>query len=440
MRLAVFACDDQEQRWLSALDLPSAGIELFVFLPDGIQALSSPQNRRPVLFDTFAQLPGISVPRLTDIVHSLLEVGPDAFFILSGEPIGDAAALAADLLHLPAFRLVTSQAQLANLSRRDKPRPDLFFLTDRRLFADALADPRYGSTLLPTGHPAEDIAHPERKAPAATPSDLGDGHAGERIRSAIRRWERNELESPRPEVSIVIPAYREAENLPGVCKRLLGALESYAAPAEILLIDDASPDNTFRVATDLMWLSSRVRAYTKPLPRGMGSAIIFGMRHARADVIAVTMADGSDEVERLPEMLHRVRHDGFGLAIGCRYGRPENYEAVPRLYRFWSFCFRLMSRLLLGLRLRDYTNAYRAFERSVFLPQGPESPGFEISPEITFKTFFASKRIAEVDVRHLKRAAGQSKFSFFRAGPGYARILLKAFVRRLTGRWFIIEW
>ena len=93
-----------------------------------------------------------------------------------------------------------------------------------------------------------------------------------------------------------------------------------------------------------------------------------------------------------------------------------------------------------GLRLRDYTNAFRVFPRSVFERQGLEGGGFEISPEITFKAWFATRRIIEVDVKHLKRGSGQSNFSFLRAGPGYGRMLIKALVCRITGRWFVLDW
>jgi len=236
-----------------------------------------------------------------------------------------------------------------------------------------------------------------------------------------------------------VPAYREAANLPLVCGRLLDALDTSGISYEVLLVDDASPDETYRVALEQMWRSPRIRALTKPLPRGMGNAIRHGITRARADVLAITMGDGSDEVERIPAMYARVR-EGYGLAIGSRYRHRVNYATVPRLYRFWSACFRLCTRLVVGLRLSDYTNAFRAFDRRIFERYGPESGGFEISPEITFKAWFATRRVAEVDGRHRKLAAGQSSFSFLRAGPGYGKILIKAFVNRLTGRWFTLDW
>jgi hypothetical protein len=135
-----------------------------------------------------------------------------------------------------------------------------------------------------------------------------------------------------------------------------------------------------------------------------------------------------------------VHDEGYALAIGSRYRDRRNYENVPRLYRFWSACFRLATRVVVGVSLSDYTNAFRVFDRRIFARYGAESGGFEISPEITFKAWFQTGRVTEVDVCHLKRSFGQSSFSFLRAGPGYGRILIKAFVNRLTGRWFTLFW
>ena len=207
-----------------------------------------------------------------------------------------------------------------------------------------------------------------------------------------------------------------------------------------MLVDDASPDDTYAQAIKQMWHSPRIRAFTKGTPRGMGNAIIHGFRMARGRFIAVTMGDGSDEVSRIPEMLRKVRDEGFSLAIGSRYRHAENYRNVPKLYRFWSGCFRFTTRVLIGLRLSDYTNAFRLFNRDIFARYGPEGGGFELSPEITFKAWFATRKVAEVDVCHLKRTSGQSTFSFLRAGPGYGKMLIKAFGNRLTGHWFSLDW
>ena len=338
--------------------------------------------------------------------------------------------LVADELHLPIFNLVEQSEQLSLIGRQDKPRPDLLLISGD-LLELAMDDPRYGSTLLPVGRPVS--------IPAGAGGEPNvDVEAMKRLLEWLADWPQGRLAPAELELSIIVPCYNEAGNVAVVCERLLAATADLAA--EVLLVDDHSTDDTFDVALQLAWHSPRIRVFRKPPPRGMGNAIRFGLNQTRARYVAVTMGDGSDEVERLPEMLARVRDDGYGLAIGSRYRHRRNYASVPPIYRFWSACFRLVTRVFIGFRLSDYTNAFRVFDRRIFDRYGPESGGFEISPEITFKAWYATGRIAEVDVRHLKRASGQSSFSFLRAGPGYGKILLKAWIQRLTGRWFVLDW
>ena len=415
----VVAVESQEQRqWLPVIDFARAGVAPVYFHLAGLRPHPA-ETAREVGRSPAA---GLALPDFAQIVAGLQAERPRACLVAESGPLARLVAVAADLLGLPVCYLVTTPEGLQNLSERSKEHPDLFLLADEKLFPAALNDPRYGSTLLPTGHPGQ------------------DARAAERIADAVAGWLAGDLAVVPPELSIIVPAYKEEGNLALVCERLLAMLDRSGLNAELLLIDDASPDSTYAVALAQIGRSPRVRALTKPLPRGMGNGIRYGLRHSRAQIVAITMGDGSDEVDRIPEMFAKVRDEGYGLAIGSRYRYRRNYQTVPRLYRFWSFCFRLTTRLLIGLRLSDYTNAFRVFDRRIFERYGPEGGGFEISPEITFKAWFATRRVAEVDVCHLKRASGQSKFSFLRAGPGYGKILIKAFINRLTGRWFILDW
>ena len=422
MKLVVAVAGGGEWAWLDSFDFDSVGISPVVLhLEDG--GPPGPRPSRAIGFRK-SDRDGLPLPDFAEIVNTLSAEEPDACFVLTDTVFGALLSIGARTLAIPVFSLVLREDDLppAMPPLETGRRPGLFFLADAGLFTAALSNPHYGSTLLPTGHPA------------------ADRDAARRILSAIERWSRGALDPPEPDLTVIVPAYREAKNLPHVCDRLLEAFADQPIAPEILLIDDASPDDTRAIALDQMWRSSRIRAFSKPTPRGMGNAIRYGFARARAPVVAVTMGDGSDEVARIPEMFRKVRDEGFGLAIGSRYRHRQNYASVPLLYRFWSRFFRLVAWAVIGLKLNDYTNAFRVFHRRIFDRYGPESGGFEISPEITFKAWFATRRVTEVDVRHLKRSSGQSSFSFLRAGPGYGKILIKAFVNRLTGRWFTLDW
>ncbi len=414
-RLVVAVESEAQRQALPRIDFTRAGVSPVFFHLAGLRPADA-ASAYEVDSGTRGTTAGVALPDFAQIVTGLEAECPAACCVAGSGPLARLVAAAADLLGIPVFYQVTTAEELRNLSDRVKERPDLFFLVEESLFPAALHDARYGSTLLPTGQPSEEIAE------------------------VIARWLAGTLPAVPPELSIIVPAYKEADNLSLVCDRLLAMLEKSAVNAEILLVDDASPDATYQVALAQMWRSPRIRALSKPLPRGMGNGIRYGLRHARARIVAVTMGDVSDEVDRIPEMLAKVRDEGYALAIGSRYRYRRNYQTVPWIYRFWSFVFRLTTRLLIGLKLSDYTNAFRVFDRRIFDRSGPEGDGFEISPEITFKAWFNTRRVAEVDVCHLKRASGQSSFSFLRAGPGYGKMLAKAFINRLTGRWFVLGW
>jgi hypothetical protein len=428
----VVAVESEAQgRWLGAIDFERAGVRPVFFhlagqpiaAPGPTQAARATQALSPMRVAR-ATLGGreVALPDFTAIVEGLAAAQPVACFVAESGPLARLVAFAADLAQLPVFYLVTSAEELENFGRHAKPTPDLCLLASEDLLPAAVLDSRYGATLLPAGHPLEGAA------------------ARDRIVEAIRSWRAGALPAALPDLTIVVPAYKEEGNVALVCERLLAMIEQSGLNAEILVIDDASPDETYRVARAQMLRSPRIRAFSKPPPRGMGNAIRYGMRYARAPIIAVTMGDGADEVSRIPEMYAKVRHEDFGLAIGSRYRYRRNYQAVPMQYRFWRAWFRLATYVLIGLRMSDYTNGFRVFDQRIFARYGLESGGFEISPEITFKAWFATRRVAEVDVCHLKRASGQSKFSFLRAGPGYGKMLFKAFLNRLTGRWIVLDW
>lgn len=413
-RLAVVVESRQQQARLAALDFKAANLEAAYLHAPGLRPEKPAPAHEIGSWPSHAGADATALPDFAALASALAAVEPRACVVTGSGALARAAALIADLMAVPVLHVVDAPQDLRQAA--DRP---LVLLGNADLMPLAVDDPRYGGTLLPVQDE--------------------DGR-GLGIVETVARWAGGRLVAVPPELSIVVPAYKEAANLELVCDRLLAMIDDSGINAEILLIDDASPDDTYRVALAQMRRSARIRAFSKPLPRGMGNGIRFGLTKARAAHVAVTMADGSDEVARIPEMLAKVRDEAYGLAIGSRYRQRRNYQSVPLLYRFWSVCFRLVTRLFIGVKLSDYTNAFRLFDRRIFERYGPESGGFEISPEITFRAWFATRRVAEVDVCHLKRAAGQSSFSFLRAGPGYGKMLTKAFIQRLTGKWFVLDW
>jgi glycosyltransferase involved in cell wall biosynthesis len=237
------------------------------------------------------------------------------------------------------------------------------------------------------------------------------------------------------EVSIIVPCLNEEQNIPILVQKLTALIEQSNLSAEILIVDDCSDDYTFREAFILSNRDPRIKALHKGLPRGIGNAIRYGIDHASGKVGVVVMGDLVDPLAAIPDFRDRIIQDGYQLVLLSRYMDPEDHASIPFLYRFYHFWYRLLCRVLVGVHLRDITYAFRGFDLTYIRSLNLESGGFEISPEITLKTWLSGGRICELKGRQGRRICGASKFVFSRVGFGYAKVLVKAILARLLGKW-----
>jgi glycosyltransferase involved in cell wall biosynthesis len=218
------------------------------------------------------------------------------------------------------------------------------------------------------------------------------------------------LTGEHPRVLVVVPTYNERGNLPGVVARLRSAVPE----ADLLIVDDASPDGTGEVA-DRLAAGGDAAVLHRPGKRGLGSAYVHGFAWGleRGYELLVEMdADGSHLPEELPRLLAAARH--ADVVLGSRW-MPAG--AV----RHWSHGRRLLSLaanryapLLLGLPLVDATGGFRVFRRSVLerLPIADVcSEGYCFQVEAAWRAWQAGFRIAQVPITFVEREWGQSKMS-----------------------------
>ena len=241
-----------------------------------------------------------------------------------------------------------------------------------------------------------------------------------------------------PEVTIIVPCLNEEQNIRILVDSLIALIENYNLLAEILIVDDCSDDYTFREAFILSNGDPRVKALHKGLPRGIGNAIRYGIDHASGRMGVVVMGDLVDPLEAIPDFGQRIITEGYHLALLSRYLDPEDHKNIPFSYRFYQWWYRVLCRALIGMPTKDITYAFRAFDLKWVRELTLESGGFEISPEITLKTWLLGGKICEIKGRQGRRIRGESKFIFSNEGFGYARILLKGIIMRYTGRWVSI--
>src|SRR3989344_8111820 len=117
-------------------------------------------------------------------------------------------------------------------------------------------------------------------------------------------------------LSLILPTYNEAENLPELLPKIEAALKDI--PHEIIIVDDDSPDGTWRVAQEIGLNRDDVHVVRRVGRRGLSSAVIEGFLSAKGDVLAAMDADGQHDIGLLPKLYECVR-SGTGIAIGSRY-------------------------------------------------------------------------------------------------------------------------
>lgn len=233
-------------------------------------------------------------------------------------------------------------------------------------------------------------------------------------------------------MSFIVPALNEEANLPPLFERLLAIGERLGLPSEIVVIDDASTDRTLAVAEEAARRHPQIRPFHKPLPHGLGLGVRAGVAHARGKVGIVVMADGVDPLEEaVPRMCERVLRDGCRLVLLSRYAAPGDARTIPTSYKIFHALFRFLTSVVIGIPHADTTYAFRAFDLDFVRSLPLRGAGFEISPELTFRTHFCGAKIGEVAGQQTRRVRGQSNFRFGRVAPGYAWVTVQGVLMRL---------
>jgi len=234
-----------------------------------------------------------------------------------------------------------------------------------------------------------------------------------------------------PDALIVLPTYNERDNARGIAERLLAALPG----AELLFVDDNSPDGTGALLDEIAAGEPRVHVMHRAGKLGLGTAYVegFGWGLARGyDYLVEMDADGSHDPRYLPQMV-ALADDGADVVIGSRYvpgGGTRNWGAGRRvLSRGGS----LYARTILGIDVRDVTAGFvcwrRAALEAIDLPT-ITSNGYSFQIEMKYRALRKHLRVVETPILFVDRRVGQSKMS----RAIVAEALLQVWRLRFRGR------
>ncbi|GAA2723563.1 polyprenol monophosphomannose synthase [Cellulomonas aerilata] len=231
---------------------------------------------------------------------------------------------------------------------------------------------------------------------------------------------------------VVIPTYDEATTLP----RTLRALRDAVPSADVLVVDDASPDGTGDVADAWAARDGSVHVLHRTGKLGLGTAYVAGFGWALErgyDVVVEMDADGSHRAVDLPAILAAL-DGGVGLVLGSRWVPGGRVVHWPRHRQWLSRGGNTYARRALGLPLRDATGGFRAYRagalRDVHL-EDVASQGYCFQVDMARRVVAAGHPVVEVPITFVERVDGRSKMTRGIVAEALLRVTVWGVTRRM---------
>ncbi|MDA2958077.1 MAG: polyprenol monophosphomannose synthase [Actinomycetota bacterium] len=227
-------------------------------------------------------------------------------------------------------------------------------------------------------------------------------------------------------VAVVLPTYNEAENI----DRLLRELRSIVPEARLLVVDDASPDGTGRLAEACAAELGSIDVVHRAVKDGLGNAYRFAFERVIGegfDVVVTMDSDFSHDPQVIPRMLDAIE-SGSDVVVGSRYvpgGGTRDWPLHRRLLSRWGNVY---TGWILGVGVRDCTSGFRAYRASALAAIHPETTradGYAFLTELMVRSVRQGARVVEVAIVFVDRRYGTSKMS--------SRIVLESML--LVTRW-----
>jgi len=243
-------------------------------------------------------------------------------------------------------------------------------------------------------------------------------------------------------VSIIIPANNEESNIKKTIAEVLKLFIERGLRGEIIAVDDRSTDSTGRVLDIIAKKNKFLKVIHRKGSEGVeiGYAIRDGINKASKDVVVVMMADLSDEPGDVAKMLEKI-DEGYDVVCGSRFMEGSELIDYQPIKLISNRLYNKIFSLIFGINSNDFSNAFKAYRRSIFKKIDLESKGFEFNAELVLKAHFLGYKIVDVPVKWHQRKGGKSKMGSFslslksifiqvpKCGWDYGKLALKIFFR-----------
>jgi undecaprenyl-phosphate 4-deoxy-4-formamido-L-arabinose transferase len=224
-------------------------------------------------------------------------------------------------------------------------------------------------------------------------------------RSRPTKSERLRRRARRPNVSIAIPCYNEELNVPALTGRLFSVLDGMGRTYEVIFVDDGSRDKTLPLLVEASKTRPNVRVIELARNSGQHAAIFAALAASKGEVVVTLDADLQNPPEEIPKLLAKI-DEGYDVVGGWRSKRDD-----PAFRKFASRIVNAMVRRSTGVMLHDYGCMLRAYRRPVAKRMARSSEVVSFIPALANSL---AGKVAEVEVAHAARSAGESKYSLWK--------------------------
>jgi dolichol-phosphate mannosyltransferase len=212
-------------------------------------------------------------------------------------------------------------------------------------------------------------------------------------------------------LSIIIPTYNESQNIKRMLNTILSCLQA-ERNAEVLVIDDNSPDGTGRIAEEHArklrdYGSCEIKVITREEKRGLSSAILAGIRASNGESVVVMDSDFSHPPETITKMIEELKKSDCDIVIASRYVQGGSITGWPFKRKLISKGATKIAQRSLGIKIKDPMSGFFAFRRHIIRNINFDAIGYKILLEILVKARGA--RVKEIPYNFTDRKMGTSK-------------------------------
>lgn len=206
-------------------------------------------------------------------------------------------------------------------------------------------------------------------------------------------------------LSLIIPTYNEKGNIPELLARLEKEFDENKINAEIIVVDDNSPDGTGQILEELKKQYQDLKIIHRKGKLGLSSAVMEGFQIAMGDILGVMDADLSHPILKLNEMYQQIVTKGADLVIGSRYVKGGKIEGWNLYRKILSKGATLLARVFINVK--DPMSGFFMIKKEFIVNKKMNPRGFKILLELLIKTNI--KNITEIPITFTDRTAGKSK-------------------------------